>query len=329
MNVINKIIIETSKEYSQTESNAYPFYRIPCIVSDKNGVMYVCYECRQGSDWSVIDICMRRSCDGGKSWTDRFVVADGMGRNACNNPTLICDDNVLYLLYCENYKRMFYKTSTDGGDTWTSPTEITDIFDSFHWSCIAVGPGHGIVFKGKLIAPVWLAFNQKEMFSHHPSRIAVISSEDNGQAWTCSSLLEDTLTDPSESCIGMLSEDTVLLNIRNENSEHCRAFSFSCDGVQWSSPTLQLNLTDPVCCAGMCNAEDKLMFVNCFSAENREHLCLHVSKDHGQSWSHYPIDESGGYSDICYNKKTGTAFVLYESNDCRYMKVAELDISSL
>lgn len=327
MKVLCDRLIEESVFDKPVENCDYPIYRIPSIVSAKNGDLHIAYECRQGSDWSVIDIGYKKSTDGGRTWTDRKVLADGKGRNACNNPCFIVDGNTIHFLYCENYKRMFHKYSNDYGENWSQANEITEIFDSYYWSCVAVGPGHGLSAHGKLIAPVWLAMNQKDMFSHHPSEIAVIISDDCGQSWHCASVNKGDLIDPSESCVALLANGNLLLNIRNENKERCRAIAFSHDAVEWSEPHFVPFLPDPVCCGGMCNEPNGILFVNCCSQKHRENLTLYALTDFLEVIEKLRIRELGGYSDITYNKKSGTAFVLYETNECRQMRIAEIDIS--
>ena len=46
----------------------YRHYRIPGVIVSPKGTIIVFCEARSGGDWSTIDICMRRSFDGGESW---------------------------------------------------------------------------------------------------------------------------------------------------------------------------------------------------------------------------------------------------------------------
>ncbi|MBE6812002.1 MAG: exo-alpha-sialidase [Ruminococcaceae bacterium] len=325
MHILNCNILETSS-FDVCTQQEYPVYRIPGIVALQNGTLAVCYECRQNSDWSVIDIGFRTSSDGGKSWTTRRIPASGKGRNAVNNPTLIAEENTLHLLYCENYKRMFHIQSKDNGITWSAPIEMTDIFDSQYWSCVAGGPGHGLAHStGTLFASVWMAFNQQDMFSHHPSKCGVICSKDHGNTWSLGHVFNDNLKDASEAALGELSDGSVMMNIRNENTEHFRAVANSKDGcTEWTVPEIDRNLPDPICFGGMCNCADGILFVNCNSQQSRENLTLYKSTDDGKTWESLLLDRSGGYADVCYNKITDSAFVFYETMDCRYLKIAEI-----
>ncbi len=326
MHILNCKILETSL-FNAVDLNEYPVYRIPGIVALKNGTLAICYECRQNSDWSVIDIGFRTSADRGKSWSRRRIAVSGKGRNAVNNPTLIADNDTLHMLYCENYKRVFHIFSDNYGETWSEPKEITEIFDDYYWSCVAVGPGHGLSqSNGKLFANVWLAFNQADMFSHHPSVCGVICSDDHGKTWYLANVFENSLKDASEAALAELSDGSLLMNIRNENDEHLRAVTKSTNGKDWSEPVFDNQLMDPICFGGMCNSKNGILFVNCNSKSARENLTFRMSTDDTKTWKTLIVDHSGGYADVCYNKITDSAFVLFETMNCRYLKIAEISL---
>ncbi len=61
--------------------DGYALYRIPgIVVTSKGTVLAYCEARRTGkSDWDTIDILLRRSTDGGKTWTERHKIADVPG----------------------------------------------------------------------------------------------------------------------------------------------------------------------------------------------------------------------------------------------------------
>ena len=63
---------------------------------------------------------------------------------------------------------------------------------------------------------------------------------------------------------------------------------------------------------------------NCCSEEGRINVTLSRSADFGATWDKILLNESGGYSDVCVNPKTGTAFVVYESEKETLIRVAEV-----
>src|SRR6185503_10317824 len=69
--------------------NGYALYRIPGVLVTKRGtVLAYCEARRTGkSDWDAIDIMLRRSADGGKTWSAMQRIADVPGPKS-KNPVL-------------------------------------------------------------------------------------------------------------------------------------------------------------------------------------------------------------------------------------------------
>src|SRR5690606_15804186 len=108
-----------------------------------------------------------------------------------NNNTWIADhrQGKTLLLFCAEYSRAFVIESSDGGDAFSQPREITTAFDTFRtrdgydWRVIAIGPGHGIQnHTGRLVVPVWLSTGDGGN-PHRPSVCATIISDDGGASW--------------------------------------------------------------------------------------------------------------------------------------------------
>lgn len=313
--------------FEDTADGGYNYVRIPGIAVTDDGTIFAYYECRTGSDWSAIDIGMRKSTDGGRTWSERRILVSGRGRNTVNNPVMIADGNVLHFLYCENYKRIFHTQSTDCGETWSAPAELTDEIDrkvGRFWSVCAVGPCHGIKLgSGRLAVPMWFAYNRSDIFAHHPSFIKVLYSDD-GINWSLSETIgKGILTDPSECCIAECG-GRIVLNIRNENDCRLRAISESTDCVHWSEPKFAENLIDPVCCAGMCSNGEKLCFSNCASQTERNNLTVKCLDGKEKTVSEILVSEDGGYSDINFYKNL--LYVVYEQDDNKALNFAEIEL---
>src|SRR6478752_5604711 len=65
----------------EAEKDGYALYRIPGIVVTAKGTALAYCEARlnSGSDWGTIDIMLRRSTEGGKTWQPRAKVANVPG----------------------------------------------------------------------------------------------------------------------------------------------------------------------------------------------------------------------------------------------------------
>ncbi len=267
------------------ESNVdgYALYRIPGIVVTPRGTILAYCEARQTgkSDWDTIDIMLRRSTDGGKTWELRRKIADVPGPKTknpvalaqnlgntddvtYNNPVAIVDPETgaVHFLFCLEYARCFYLRSDDDGLNWTPPVEITETFETFRtgydWKVLATGPGHGIRIsqgphQGRLVVPVWLSTGTGG-HAHRPSAVSVIFSDDAGKSWKAGEFVvkHPELKNPSETIVVELADGRVMLNIRHESASHRRAVTISDDGATgWSPLQLDDALLEPICMASI------------------------------------------------------------------------------
>ena len=257
----------------------YPLYRIPGIVVTAQGSLVAYCEARKSrGDWGHIDILVRRSTDGGATWSvplkmplpegplerNSAAVAQGLGKPGeitLNNPVALVDHQrgTVVLLYCVEYARCFVTTSTDDAATFSKPVEITATFNTFRpeysWKVLAVGPGHGIQLQnGRLVATVWLSTGTGG-HAHRPSVTTTIFSDDGGLTWKRGEIAaqeKTPLINPNETSLVELLDGRVLLNIRHESKQQRRAISFSRDGAtQWTTPVLHEELLEPICMASI------------------------------------------------------------------------------
>ena len=321
MKIINFTTVFSEKNYERA--------RIPGIVTLPSGAIIAYCELRSSpDDWAVIDIGMKKSTDGGKTFLETEILVSGKGRDTVNNPVMIADGDILHFLYCVNYRRVFYMKSTDGGDTWSAPRELTAALreqtSPFFFSCIATGPCHGIrLSDGTLLVPVWMAYNKKDEKSHHPSVIALMYSRDKGEVWETGEICRE-LSDASEFSVCQLSDGRIFANIRHEGEENCRAAAeisgdFSIDNIRFCK-----NLPDPVCCAGFVSLGDGFLFSNCNSVTDRESLTLKRLSSDFSTEGELLLSQEGGYSDIALSPDGKRAFVLYE--DGKSLRLCTVEI---
>ena len=292
----------------------YEVCRIPGMVATSSGALVAYYECRRGSssDWAQIDIKIIRSEDGGESFSTVMLIA-GEG-STLNNPVMIADGETLHFLYCKNYYNLYYSKSEDGGKSFGVPREITEcLYEAGReFTVAAVGPGHGIVKNGRLIVPVWFAYNPEKPKSHHPSFISTLYSDDGGESFHVGEVIGDgILKDPSECALALTADGRVMNSIRNENPEHLRALAYSENGSDgWTLPELCENLPDPICQGSMLSDGGLVYHINCASKEDRLSLSVKISADGFRSMETVEVDEVGGYSDIAL--LDGKLCVIYE-----------------
>jgi len=326
------------------DTAGYAQFRIPGIVVTRAGTILTYAEARSNAhtDWAGIDLVMRRSTDGGLTFSQSVRIGrmmeafpknpvavalkQGIGMGTTyNNPAAIADRNgAVHFLFCVEYMRAFYMRSYDDGRTFSQPLEITGAFEDFRktypWKVLATGPGHGIQLKnGRLVLPVWLSLGTAGN-GHSPSVAATIYSDDHGNTWHAGEIAgPDTAETPSpnETAAVQLSDGRVMLNMRSPSATQRRVITFSKDGAtHWSPPVFDRELFEPVCFAGLVRAGGKrLVFVNPDSAQRqRRNLTVRVSEDDGRTWLRKRVLEPGpsAYADLAA-MRGGALLCLYES----------------
>lgn len=319
----------------------YAVRRIPGLITCDDGSIICYYECRSClSDWALIDIGMRKSTDGGLTWSEECLIAFSGGKNTVNNPVMmVAESGKLIFMYLENYKRLFQRESTDHGESWSEAHEITDALDAFRpeyaWTCAAVGPGHGCRLpSGRLVINVWLACNPEKIFEHWPSVVSCLYSDDEGASWQRGHIIYDPVegANLNEAVIVPLASGGVLFNIRNYAPCKRRYLAYNEDAAgEWLHGHFAENLPDPCCMAGMCRAGDDLLYCSCDTdgegkmwGPSRIHLTLQRSHDDGRTWEKCYLSKIGGYSDVCVTEDKKTALVFYEHNDCKELRIARV-----
>lgn len=331
-------------------------YRIPGMVVTGKGTVLAYCEARRNSraDWGEIEVHLRRSTDGGATWSEQRKIAHvaqriegnptkakgGEREQTVNNPVAIVDRQTGHIefLYCVNYARCFAMRSLDDGLTWSEPVEITTIFEPFRssyaWKVIATGPGHGVqTHSGRLVVPVWLAYGKAG--DHHPSAAATVYSDDHGHTWKAGEIAvpdKEPYGDPNETMVTTLSDNSVLLVTRSESKPNRKLITVSRDGAtNWSEPKFHSQLLEPICMASIVshpNQPGMLLFSNPHSVGldaagkeipagrgKRRNLSIKLSRDDGETW---PINKTLEPGNSAYSDlavlPNGDVLCLYEAD---------------
>jgi sialidase-1 len=300
-------------EVFRSGEHGYKSVRIPSVAATNDGTLLAFCEGRKNSrsDAGDIDILLRRSTDGGKTWEQVQKVWDD-AENTCGNPCVVVDRTTghIWLLLCWNAgdnpehqvkpgfgqdsRRVFVTHSEDNGQTWVQPKEITTDVKSANWSWYATGPGAGIQiqngdFRGRLIIPcdhkLWNSHESIQYYSH------VIFSDDHGATWQRG---EATPHDKVNECeVVEVANGRLQLNMRNyDPTVNARQIAYSEDGgVTWHNQHIHEALVEPRCQASVRrhswpdgDQPGIIFFSNPADGEKRVAMTLRASFDHARTW---------------------------------------------
>lgn len=309
---------------SGTES--HKSYRIPAIISLPNGELLAIAEGRVhgAGDFGDINIVMKRSTDKGQTWGALQYIAE-FDTLQCGNPAPVVDltdpqypQGRIFLFYNtgnnhegevrkgKGYKQVWYKTSTNGGRTWTEPTDITlqvhrpnypqaNAAYNFKedWRTYANTPGHAMQFQtGKYKGRIYVAANhsaggpqkQAEDYDAHG-----FYTDDHGKTFHLGASLN--IPGSNESMAAELSNGKLMFNSRNQKGDiRARIIGISSNGGEtWDTTYFDRNLPDPVCQASILTIGKKkgkniLAFCNAADEKLRDNLTLRISFDDGKTW---------------------------------------------
>lgn len=321
-------------------AEGYLSYRIPAIITTNSGVILAFAEARKNgsADTGDIDLVMKKSADGGKTWSSLQVIWDD-GENVCGNPVPVVDreGGKIVLVACWNNgqdlenniiagtssgtRRVFVLSSNDEGNTWSKPLEITSSVKKDNWTWYATGPCHGIQLQGKkhrgrIVIPAnhITAMPEKAYRSH------CIYSDDKGETWHSGGTAEG---EGNESTVAELKNGGIMLNMRNYNRQagKCRIVAISKDGGnRFQTAYLDRALIEPRCQGSLLNYTPKgkrsktLLFSNPASETKRNNMTINISHNQGKSWKKKVLIYPGqaAYSDMVV-LPSGEVGILYEN----------------
>ncbi|MBL1065133.1 exo-alpha-sialidase [Streptomyces sp. 7-21] len=261
----------------------YHTFRVPAVVQAPDGSLLAFAEGRVNGpgDDGDIDLVMKRSRDGGRTWGPLTVVLDD-GPNKVGNPVPVVDRTTGRLLLNTTHtsgdvttedvrcgyadetqtRRSFILHSDDSGATWSAPREITAQVKPGNWRHFVGGPGHAIqLTQGELAGRIVIPGNHSiappegsgidcldnSLFGAH-----ALYSDDGGQTWHLGGV-DTPLTgfiNPNESQAAELADGTVYFNARDQHgvSPGTRAATTSPDGGETFDHPYQevTGLTAPV-----------------------------------------------------------------------------------
>jgi sialidase-1 len=336
-------------------AEGYKSFRIPAIVKAKNGDLLAFCEGRvnNAGDFGNIKIVLKRSNDGGKTWSALQIVASNDSLQA-GNPAPVVDftdpqfsQGRIFLFYNTGnghemelrkgvgHRDVFYKTSIDNGKTWSEATDITLQVNRIYqpqinplwnfkedWRTYANTPGHALQFdEGKYKGRIYVPANHS---SGDPKpdlrdyKAHGYYTDDHGATFHLSETVP--FEGSNESTAAQLTNNSLMMNSRNQTGKY-RIVSLSKNGGEtWDTTFVDHNLPDPICEGSLLNIGTKkgksiLAFCNNDSKNNRDSLTLRISYNEGKSWKKKFLIEpkNTAYSDVVKLSKKKVG-VFYEAD---------------
>ncbi|MDB4884220.1 MAG: BNR/Asp-box repeat protein [Gemmatimonadetes bacterium] len=293
---------------------AYHTYRIPSAIVTPKGTLLAFAEGRRtgGGDAGDIDLVVRRSIDGGQTWSPMQVIGDN-GPNTFGNPCPVVDTRTgtIWMLTTQNggayrekdivagtsqgSRTVWVMKSEDDGVTWSPAVEITKSVKRADWTWYATGPGVGIQTRtGRLVIPA----NHVEAGTGI-NRSHLFFSDDGGRSWSLGGSAD---AGTNESQVVELADGRLMLNMRNHPPlrENFRMVATSNDlGATLGNSSPDRSLLEPPAQASIirlstANTGDRnrLLFANPASTR-RERLMVRLSYDEGTSWPVARVIDAG------------------------------------
>ncbi|MFC6703869.1 sialidase family protein [Flexivirga alba] len=346
--------VDASINLATRGTNGIPQYRIPALTKTTKGTLIAAYDGRptMGDLPSNIAIAIRRSTDGGKSWTKQQIVRRDPAPHGYGDPSLLVDQHTgrIFLFYAAGMNQGFggsstgndpddpnvlqadYSYSDDDGATWHS-RRITPQIKDPSWAGMFAASGQGIQLTtgphaGRLIQQYVIRISGQNY-------AASAYSDDDGNTWQMG---EPVGPGMDENKTVQLADGTVMLNSRA--SGH-RLVAISHDGGQtYSTPVADPTLVDPADNGAVLRvapnapasdpASHLLLFANNDDPSIRRNETVRLSCDDGKTWAASKVidTESAAYSTLAMVSPDRVG-LFYERDGYQHMTYTSFSLKSM
>jgi sialidase-1 len=334
--------------FKASQDPGYACFRIPAIVRTTAGTLLAFAEGRvlNCGDAADIDIVVKRSADGGRTWGPLHVVTVGAG-DTHGNPVPVVDRETGRILLAQTHntgrtdaagcrvpcdRTPHLQYSDDDGRTWSAPRDLSAEILPPHWnSWYATGPVHGIQLAhgphaGRLVfginAETW---DGSRVTGNHA---ALIVSDDGGDHWRIGAtdswpVAEDGVfrQKPSEPTLAELPDGAILVSGREQEGTDLghRTQAVSSDGGDtFDAPFEDLpDLYTPQVQGAVLPLGSRLLLSAPADPDRRRTMMIRSSHDGGRTWD--SVDRGtvvtrdwAGYSDMT-EIAPDTVGLLYEA----------------
>jgi sialidase-1 len=336
----------------KSKTEGYASIRIPAVLVTKAGTVLAFAEGRQRpTDQAENDIIMKRSTDGGRTWSDLRVLHDD-GAHSLNNPTVVQEQKsgrifVWYQRIPAHLKeksaniatgvdgpdiyRNFILTSDDDGVTWSQPADVTKTTKRpDRGTTIASGPGIGIqLTRGPHAGRLLIPFNEGP---YGKWQNYAVFSDDGGKTWAFGDDVPGAFVPDdkggersqiNEVQFTELADGSVFLDSRQFAGEKVRRSSVSKDGGKtWSAVAEIPEIADPSCMASTLRysfpegTKPGLILHSGPESTKRERGTIYASADDAKSWPAKRLLYAGPFAySVLTRFADGTVGCLFEADN--------------
>ncbi|MFJ9967014.1 exo-alpha-sialidase [Streptomyces avermitilis] len=333
--------------FKASQDPGYACFRIPAVVQTTDGTLLAFAEGRvlNCGDAADIDIVLKRSTDGGRTWGPLQVVNEG-GGDTHGNPAPVVDRETGRIVLAETYntgrtdgagcaipcdRTPHLQYSDDDGLTWSRPRDLSDEVLPPEWnSWYATGPVHGIqLTRGRHAGRLVLGVNTETWDGSRVSanHAALITSDDGGDHWRIGATdswpiaADGTFRQkPSEMTPAERPDGSILVSGREQDGTDLghRTQAVSRDGgSSFTSPFRDLpDLYTPQVQGSSLRLGDRLLLACPGDPDRRRTMMIRSSYDGGRTWD--SVDRGtvvttdwSGYSDLVHVDRD-TVGLMYE-----------------
>lgn len=274
-------------------------WRIPALLCLDDGTLLAVNDKRKYNETDLpqdIDIVVRRSSDLGATWTEpeTIIAGTGVGRGygdpaivQCANGDVLCvfaGHNGYFQSTPENPICVFYKRSTDRGQTWGDTVNITSIvWGQSGYRGAFVASGNGLCLKHGSHAGRILFAAAVLREGEYVSDNYVVYSDDNGYTWQRS---EMAFRGGDEAKLVELADGRILISVRRSGARGCNISSDG--GHSWRTQGTWPEMTVNACNGEMLRIDDTTLLHSIPNSTERRNVSVFTSNDEGTSW-HSPV----------------------------------------
>ncbi|WP_405746250.1 exo-alpha-sialidase [Streptomyces sp. NBC_01525] len=325
--------------FSAAQDPGYACFRIPALVRSVRGTLLAFAEGRAHDcgDAGDIDLVLKRSTDGGRTWGPLQVATEG-GGDTHGNPAPVVDRRTGRIVLAETYNKgradglscatpcertPHLQYSDDDGATWSAPRDLTRALRPAGWnSWYATGPVHGIqLTRGHHAGRLVLGVNAESYAGGRvtANHAALVHSDDGGTTWRLGAVdtwpvaADGTFRQkPSEMTLLERADGSVYVNAREQDGTDLgnRTEAVSRDGgASFAHPfrTLPGFLAPMVQASALrlptAGGGSRTLLAAPADPDRRRAMTIHSSYDEGRTWEEADrgacvTGDWSGYSDL-------------------------------